>query len=234
MGSEMALTYAIILAGGRGLRLNSDVPKQFLPLGTRPVIAWSIQAFNSSEAVDRVLVVIPNEFVARMEEIIDRYKFHKVEKIIPGGSTRQESAFNAIQYLDYNDDDILLFHDAARPFIKQEIICDCIEAAKKHGAAAVYVPVQDTIAEIGDGFAVSVPPRDRFYSAQTPQAFLFSVMRRAHLYGTGVPATDDASLAINAGFPVKMVQGDYTNFKITTELDYRSACLMAENIIIKK
>ena len=234
MGSDMAQTYAIILAGGRGLRLNSDVPKQFLPLGTRPVIAWSIQAFNSSEAVDRVLVVIPNEFVARMEEIIDRYKFHKVEKIIPGGSTRQESAFNAIQYLDYNDDDILLFHDAARPFIKQEIICDCIEAAKKHGAAAVYVPVQDTIAEIGDGFAVSVPPRDRFYSAQTPQAFLFSVMRRAHLYGTGIPTTDDASLAINAGFPVKMVQGDYANFKITTELDYRSACLMAENIVIKK
>lgn len=233
MGSDMAQTYAIILAGGRGLRLNSDVPKQFLPLGSRPVIAWSIHACNSSEAVDRILVVIPNEFVARMEEIIDRYKFHKVEKIIPGGSTRQESAFNAIQYLDYNDDDILLFHDAARPFIKPEIIHDCIEAAKKHGAAAAYVPVQDTVAEIGDGFAVSVPLRDRFYLAQTPQAFLFSVTRKAHLYGTGIPATDDASLAINAGFPVKMIPGDYANFKITTELDYRSACLMAENIIKK-
>jgi len=226
-------TYAIILAGGRGMRLKSDVPKQFLPLGTRPVIAWSLHACNSSEAVDRILVVIPDEFASRIQEMVDRYKFHKVKKIIPGGSTRQESAFNAVQFLDYNDDDILLFHDAARPFVTQDMIRGCIEAAREHGAAAVYVPVQDTIAEIVDGFAVSVPPRERFYSAQTPQAFSYSVTRRAHLYGAGSPATDDASLAINAGIPVKMVPGDSSNFKITTDIDYRSACLTAEHILKK-
>jgi 2-C-methyl-D-erythritol 4-phosphate cytidylyltransferase len=228
----MAQTYAIILAGGRGLRLGSDVPKQFLPLGERPVIAWSLHSCNALDAVDRILVVIPKEFIPMAEKIAGKYNLHKVQKIIPGGATRQGSAFNALQSVEYHDDDLLLFHDAARPFVKPDIIRNCIAAARKHGAAAVYVPSQDTVAEIKNGFVVAVPPRDRYYSAQTPQAFLYPIISRAHRRAaeTGFVATDDVSLALNAGYAVKMVEGDYTNFKITTDFDYRNACALAETI----
>ena len=228
----MAKVYAIILAGGKGLRLNRETPKQFLPLGGRPVIAWSIRTCDSIEEIDHILVVIPNEFIPRAEEIVAKHGIRKVTGILPGGETRQESARNALQSRPFDDSDILLFHDAARPFIKTGIIQNCIGAVRRYGAAAVYVPVQDTITEIQEGFAVSVPPRERLYAAQTPQAFLYSVINKAHVHaaGTGFTATDDVSLALNAGFKARMVGGDNMNFKITTDADYRNACMVAENI----
>jgi 2-C-methyl-D-erythritol 4-phosphate cytidylyltransferase len=228
----MARIYAIILAGGRGLRLNRDTPKQFLPLAGRPVVAWSLLAFNSLDEIDAVITVIPGEFIPRAEEIIKAYNICKAQKPIPGGPTRQDSACNALRSRDFHDDDILLFHDAARPFIKPDIIRGCISAVQQHGAAAVYVPTHDTIAEARDGFIVPTPPRDNFYSAQTPQAFLYSVINSAHLRAAedGISATDDASLVVNAGFAVKLVQGDYFNFKITSEADYHTACLLAEKL----
>ncbi len=228
----MGHTFAIILAGGRGLRLGNDVPKQFLPLGSKPVIAWSISSCEALDSVDNILVVTPGEFMGRVKEIVDAFGFHKVQKIIPGGATRQGSALNALRSVEYRDDDVLLFHDAARPFIAPAIIQNCILAAKQQGAAAVYVPSQDTVAEIKNGFVVSVPPRDRYYSAQTPQAFLYPVIKSAHLRAaeTGFEGTDDVSLVLKDGHKVKMVEGEYRNFKITTNLDYKNACALAETI----
>ncbi|OHD69164.1 MAG: 2-C-methyl-D-erythritol 4-phosphate cytidylyltransferase [Spirochaetes bacterium RBG_16_49_21] len=229
----MAQTYAIILAGGSGRRLKRDVPKQFLPLGDKPVLAWSLLACNGLAEVDHILLVTPSEFITRADDIARKYNIHKVSKIIPGGATRQESALNALKSYDFQESDILVYHDAARPFIKRDILRNCIIAVKRHGAAAVYIPVQDTVAEVIDGFVASVPPRDRFHAAQTPQAFRYSIIRTAHAdaLSAGFQATDDASLALNAGFTVKMVGGDHLNFKITTDFDYRCACLLAENIV---
>jgi 2-C-methyl-D-erythritol 4-phosphate cytidylyltransferase len=226
-------TCAIILAGGSGKRLKSDIPKQFMPLCGRPVLAWSCMTCNALDEIDRVLVVAPAEFVSRAEDIVKKFGIHKAKKIIRGGSTRQESAYNAITSADFHESDILMFHDAARPFITRDVLRNCAAAAKLHGAAAVYTPAQDTVAEVGGGFVVSVPPRERFYSAQTPQAFRYSIIMNAHMNAldTGLEATDDAALALTAGFKVKMVEGDRLNFKITTDFDYRCACILAESIV---
>jgi 2-C-methyl-D-erythritol 4-phosphate cytidylyltransferase len=226
----MNRTYAIILAGGRGLRLASKTPKQFLPLGSKPVIAWSLELCETLREIDHVLVVVPVDFIPEIASIIRSHHISKYIRTVPGGSTRQESAYNAISSINYTDDDTLIFHDAARPFVSAETMQNCIAAAQEHGAAAAYVPVHDTIAEIDHDFVSSVPNRDRIYYAQTPQGFRYSTIKASHEKAreSGLASTDDVSLVLAAGFRVKMIDGDYSNFKITTDYDYQAACGIAE------
>lgn len=228
----MSTTYAIILAGGMGLRLNNRTPKQFLLLAGKPVLAWSLETCDALAEIDHIIAVTPEEFIPRASEIARDCGIRKMLKVIPGGATRQESAHKALTSFDFSDNDILVFHDAARPFVRPDVIRSCVSEAGIHGAAAVYVPVQDTVAEVRDDFVVSVPARDRIYYAQTPQAFRFSVIGRAHesALASGALFTDDVSLALAAGFKVKMIEGDYSNFKITTDFDYQAACRIAETI----
>lgn len=226
----MARTYGIILAGGSGSRMGRTEPKQFLPLGGMPVIAWSLMLFNARKSIDAIIAVSADEHRHRLQEIATQFGITKIRAIVRGGSTRQESARNAVSALPFDHDDILIFHDAARPFVTGRCVEACIDAARAHGAAAAYVPLHDTVAEIADGFVSSVPPRDRLYAAQTPQGFQYRIIRQAHDYALreGISATDDAGLAIAAGFIVKMVEGDDENIKITTERDYRAACAVAD------
>jgi 2-C-methyl-D-erythritol 4-phosphate cytidylyltransferase len=230
--NEMQKTYAIILAGGRGLRLASKMPKQFLPLGNKPVIAWSLELCQTLSEIDHILAVVPEDYIPEINSIISAHGIDKFIKTVHGGATRQESAFNAISAVHFSHDDIILFHDAARPFVSAETMLSCITASKEHGAAAAYVPVHDTIAEIDHDFVTSVPLRDRMYYAQTPQGFRFSIIKAAHenAFGSGLSYTDDVSLVLAAGYKVKMIDGDYSNFKITTDYDYQTACGIAETV----
>lgn len=226
----MNTTYAIILAGGRGLRLASKTPKQFLPLGSKPVISWSLELCEALSEISHILVVVPGEFFPQIDSLIQTHGITKYIKTVPGGASRQDSAYNALAAVNYADTDILIFHDAARPFVSPETMQDCIAAAQEHGASAAYVPVHDTIAEIDNDFVTSVPARDRMYYAQTPQGFRFSVIKAAHERARreSLSGTDDVSLVLAAGFRVKMIDGDYSNFKITTDYDYQAACGIAE------
>ncbi len=228
----MEKTYAIILAGGRGLRLASKTPKQFLPLGTKPVIAWSLELCEALPGIDHILAVVPEVFFPEINSIISTQGITKFIKTIPGGATRQESAYNALSSVNYSDNDVIIFHDAARPFVSPETMQACITESKQHGAAAAYVPVHDTIAEIDNDFITSVPQRDRLYYAQTPQGFRFCVINTAHeqARSSGLAFTDDVSLVLAAGFKVKMIDGDYSNFKITTDYDYQTACGIVETL----
>lgn len=227
----MSRTYAIILAGGKGIRLNAPTPKQFLPLGGRPVLLWSLEAFNAVKEIDHILAVIHPDWISLANEILASRHIDKLLKIIPGGSTRQGSAYRALESCDFDDDDILLFHDAARPFIGTEIILKCLAEITRSGAAGVYVPSRDTIAFIDEGMVKSIPSREKTFCAQTPQGFRYSIIKNAHeeALQSGIPATDDIGLAINAGAAVTYIEGDYDNFKITTDLDYKLACFLAEN-----
>ncbi len=227
----MEHTYAIILAGGSGLRLDDRVPKQFLPLGEKPVIVWSLETFAGCEEIDHIIAVLPDRYIREAEQLIQEHSLQKILKLVPGGNTRQESASNALASLPFDDNDIILIHDAARPFIHRETIRACVSETRAHGAAGVYVPVQDTVAEIRDTFVSSVPQRDTLFSAQTPQAFRFSIINAAHLSAEqkSITATDDISLVLAAGFRVKMVKGEFSNFKITTLLDYQAACRFADS-----
>lgn len=231
----MEHTYAIILAGGSGLRLNDRTPKQFLPLGDRPVIVWSLETCSACEEIDFILPVLPDRYIRQAEQLLQDHSIKKILKIVPGGNTRQASASNALASYPFNDNDIILIHDAARPFISLEKIRKCISETRNHGAAGVYVPIQDTVAEVRDMFVSSVPPRDSLFCAQTPQGFRFSIIKAAHQAArrNAISSTDDISLVHAAGFKVKMIEGELSNFKITTPLDYKAACRFAESITDK-
>lgn len=222
--------HAIIVAGGLGQRMGSAVPKQFLQLDNKPVIAWPVETCITSQLIDSIIIVNHPDHKQQLEEIISQY-FPTTNIIITnGGQTRQESCFNGLHAYDFASDDIVLIHDAARPFITVDMIKQCIDVAKQYGACGIYVPVKETVAQIHDSIVAAVLPRQTLYAAQTPQCFRYSIIIDAHkkaqtnnLYN----ATDDVSLVINAGYTVKAIIGDfYQNIKITTNEDMELAKLI--------
>ena len=217
--------YAIILAGGRGLRFGDATPKQFLPLIDKPIILWSLEKFTAIPEINEIIIVSPQEYISRTKEMITEYKTKSI-RVIAGGDTRQQSSYNAICSMSFNDDDILIFHDAVRPFVSIEIILNCVRETEEHGAAGVYVRAIDTVAEIKDATIQSIPDREDLYYAQTPQSFQYGIIRHAHeiaLSGNVSNASDDVSLVLHAGYGVRAVEGNYRNIKITTPLDYEIA-----------
>jgi 2-C-methyl-D-erythritol 4-phosphate cytidylyltransferase len=218
--------YAIILAGGKGLRFGADTPKQFLPLRDKPIIVRTLEKFSDITEIKEIIVVTPEEYINHTKELMRDYKTKKSIIVIAGGKTRQQSSYNAICSMDFNDDDILIFHDAVRPFVSKSIIIECMGETAKYGAAGVYVKAIDTIAEINDARIQSIPDREKLYYAQTPQSFRYKIIRHAHeiaVSGNVSNASDDVGLVLNAGYGVRAVEGDYRNIKITTPLDYEIA-----------
>ncbi|HSV95489.1 MAG TPA: 2-C-methyl-D-erythritol 4-phosphate cytidylyltransferase [Spirochaetota bacterium] len=223
--------YAIILAGGRGERLGSEEPKQFLDLAGMPVLAWSMEAFAAAGGLAGMVLVGPDGRLARMESIAAAHGRGLVRAVVPGGATRQGSSWNGLMALPFDGDDIVLIHDAARPFITPATILECVGAARVHGAAAVYVRATDTVAEGADGFVRAIPSRECLYYAQTPQCFRYALIRGAHerARAEGIDSsTDDVRLALDAGHRVRIVSGDAGNMKITTAFDLEAARFYAE------
>ncbi len=223
--------YSIILAGGSGRRMGQPLPKQFLPLGNQPLIMVTISRFAMVKEVKAILVVVPEEYREQMEEILQKHPEKKILKLVTGGATRQESAWNALVSENFQGDDILLIHDAARPFITPEKITACITGADRHGAAGLYLPATDTITEIHEKKVISIPDRSSLYYTQTPQSFRFDVIQRAHESAQANPDktyTDDVSMVLAAGDFVAAVEGDTKNIKVTTPFDYDLACWMIE------
>ncbi len=217
---------AVILAGGKGLRMGEDIPKQFMQLGGRAIIFWSIELFASLEEIDCIIITCPEDYIPKLKEMLKERPCARVIKIIAGGETRQLSSYNAIQCHDFADSDILLFHDAARPFVNERIVKQCIIEADSIGAAGVYVPSIDTIAEVEEGLVSRIPPRKNLYNTQTPQSFRYGIIKDSHMKALTEGrknATDDVSLALDAGYSVKLVVGDYSNIKITSREDYQRA-----------
>lgn len=219
-------TYAIILAGGSGTRLESDRPKQFILLNEIPVIIRAARQFARIDEIIKLIMVVPKSYITYMQELVHDYNLQKVEAIIAGGLTRQGSSYNALCSQNFNDDDVILFHDAARPFVTTKIIKKTLNAAKKDGASGVYVKAIDTIAKIEQQRVAAIPNRETLFYAQTPQAFKYSIIKDAHEQARLQNidnATDDISLVYNAGGQVTAIEGDYNNIKITNEFDLRLA-----------
>lgn len=213
---------AVILAAGKGSRMKAEINKQFLMLQGKPIIAYALAAFCRCSEIDEIIVVTaPDEQEYFKTNILDKFNFKKVKGLIAGGLERQQSAYNGImaaaQYCE-----IILIHDGARPFVSQEVIIDCINEAKLHGAASAGMPSKDTIKLVDqNGIVTSTPPRDRAWQTQTPQAFKRALIMEAHKIAQvkGIRATDDAMLVEMLGCPVKMVAAAYENIKITTPED---------------
>jgi 2-C-methyl-D-erythritol 4-phosphate cytidylyltransferase len=221
----------IIPAGGSGKRLGGVLPKQFLLLGDTPILVASVRAFERLPEVREVVVVAPAAYVPRTTRLLTRARCRKVSCVIAGGRERQGSVRLGLEHLSAVPD-ILLVHDAVRPLVTARVIRRVITAAKKYGAAVVGVPVKDTTKLEGKkGFATKTLPRHLLWAVQTPQGFLFSLFRHAHVRAAaaGVFGTDDASLVERLGIPVRIVEGDQRNIKITTREDLALARAWRKN-----
>lgn len=227
-------TLAIILSAGRGRRMQTDKPKQYLDLSGKPVIYYSLEAFEKSEADDVFLVIAPEDEGYIRKEILDKYRFHKLSKVIFGGSERYISVYNALTSAD-KEYDVVLIHDGARPLVSGELIQETIEGAKRYSAYIPGVPSKDTLRILGeDGNYGKLIDRNKVYSIQTPQAFAYSLCRRAYdkLFAakTFEGITDDALvLERMIGQKAKIGKGDYRNIKITTSEDmFLAAALLKQ------
>ncbi len=216
---------AIIAAGGSGRRLGAPVPKQFLDLAGHSMLARSVKAFDRHPGVGDVIVALPADALDDAQGTIGEVT--GPVSFVAGGDSRQESVARAFD-LVREETDIVLVHDAARPFVSAGLITRAIDAAAAHGAAIAAVPATDTVKRVG---LHSAPPtivetlrRDTIFLAQTPQAFRRAVLHDAVALGrTGVEATDEAGLAEQAGHAVTVIEGDRDNVKITTPGDLERA-----------
>ena len=217
---------AIIAAGGRGVRFGGTLPKQFLLLGGRTILQRSVDAILSSDCITDLVVALPSDLVASVPEYLrDRTK---PIAIVEGGARRQDSVANAFEIVSARAD-VVVIHDAARPFVTADLIARTVDAAVEHGAAIAALAATDTVkrADAG-GLIQQTIPRTEIFLAQTPQAFRTSVLRDALARaGSARDATDEATLAERAGHPVRLVEGDRGNLKITTTDDL----MMAERLV---
>lgn len=214
-------TQLLIPAAGPGARLGAEGPKALVDLAGRPILARALERFAPFNLISGAVVVVPKEWRARFEAAL-ALAFPSVPfTLVDGGAVRQESVSNGLAALD-PETEIVVIHDAARPFVSEQAIRSAIEAAAAEGAATVAVPSVDTILESDDaGYLASTPERGRLWACQTPQAFRVETIRVAHAAArhAGYTGTDDASLVQRNGGKVKLVEGAAFNRKITTPED---------------
>jgi 2-C-methyl-D-erythritol 4-phosphate cytidylyltransferase/2-C-methyl-D-erythritol 2,4-cyclodiphosphate synthase len=218
---------AIIAAGGRGLRLGAGRPKQFLELAGRSILETSIAALAASSRIDEIVVALPAEHLEAESKIL-KSAIARPLTFVSGGARRQDSVANAFAKTS-GKADLIVIHDAARPFVTGEVIARAIDGARAYGAAIAAVPVKDTVKQAGEANADGsrlirgTIARDSVYLAQTPQAFQRDILARALSEGHSIDATDEAMLVERLGLPVHVVPGDERNVKITTAEDLAAA-----------
>ena len=215
-------TVAIVPAAGSGNRMGRELSKQYLALGGMPLLVHTLNVFERCPLVDALLVVVPPPDVEAVRtEMLPRWSLKKLAGVIPGGKERQDSVRAGIEALE-RETELVVIHDAVRPFITVELIENCIRAAAEEGAATVGVPVKDTVKEVGaDGRVMRTCDRNLLWLTQTPQAFRRDIIENAHRAAVrdGYRGTDDTSLVERLGIAVRMIRGDYGNIKITTPED---------------
>lgn len=221
MADNNVFCSAVIVAAGSGKRMGTKKPKQFLELKGKTIIERTAAVFGGCNAVNEIIIVSSRSGLEECERILKKYDWGKPIKYVLGGAERYGSVYNGIRAVDEGCG-IVIIHDGVRPFVCGAMILSSIDAALKYGACAAGVKSKDTVKICGeDGFVVSTPVRDFVYSIQTPQTFRREIILDSYrkAFESGVFGTDDASLAENAGYKVKIIEGSYENIKITTPDD---------------
>jgi 2-C-methyl-D-erythritol 4-phosphate cytidylyltransferase len=215
----------VIPAAGAGLRMGGSLPKQFLRLGRRPIIAHTLAAFDRHPEITQIVVVTAPVHLRRVVLLMMRMRLRTAWSVVAGGANRQESVWNGLHAFDA-EPEVVLVHDAVRPLVGQEVISRTIRAVRRFGAAVACVRVKDTVKLEGRrGFCSRTLDRERLWAAQTPQGFSYHLMVKAHRKARkqGFVGTDEASLVERIGTRVRIVDGDYMNIKITTPADLVAA-----------
>ena len=222
---------AVIVSAGKGVRFMEGQKKQFYFLGGKPILAHTLDKFETCPLIRSILLVVSQEDMDTcLKEVIEKYKFKKVSQIVPGGKRRQESVKNGIDALP-KDADMVVIHDGVRPFVTRAMIEDSIHSAVRYGAVVLAMPVKDTIKISNpDGTVLKTLDRESLWQIQTPQTFQANVIKDAYYRATedGFAGTDDASLVERTGAKVHILPGSYTNIKITTPED-----LLLANLFLK-
>ncbi|MBC2870946.1 2-C-methyl-D-erythritol 4-phosphate cytidylyltransferase [Bittarella massiliensis] len=236
------MIFGAILAGGTGSRMNiADMPKQFLPLGDKPIILHTLEKFLLCDKMDRVYVGVHPDWVGHMQDLLERQVPQRERVIlVPGGGDRNSTIFNIVDKIEadwgQSDDHLIITHDAVRPFVTLRILEENIEAARAFGACDTVVSAVDTIVVSENGETISqIPDRRLMYQGQTPQSFRISLLKK--LYQSldeeeKAVLTDACKICVVRQTPVRLVEGDVSNLKITTVSDYKIAQAMVGGQVV--
>ena len=238
------MIFGAILAGGVGSRMNiADMPKQFLPLGEKPIIVHTIEKFLLNDKFDKIYVGVHADWLLHMSDLLKKYSLadERIE-LVRGGKDRTESILNIIKKIEndeslrLSDNDIIVTHDSVRPFVTSRIIDENISMALKFGACDTVVSSVDTIITSKQGDTIdSVPERSTMYQGQTPQSFNLKLIKKLYdelTIGEKNILTDACKVCVLKNVPVRLVRGEYSNFKITTVTDYKIAQSMVGRLEI--
>lgn len=214
--------YIIIVAGGKGLRMGGEIPKQFIPVGGRPILMRTMEAFVSYDSRMKIILVLPKDQQAYWKQLCEEYDFTLPYLLADGGETRFHSVKNGLDKITVTDEALVGVHDGVRPFVAQEVIARCYETALQEKAVVPVIGVVETVRRIVSQGSVTVN-RDEYRLGQTPQVFHLSLLRDAYRQPYEPMFTDDASVVEALGHKVTLVEGNRENIKITTPFDLKVA-----------
>lgn len=215
----------IIPASGSGIRFGGKLPKQFLKIQGIEILALTIKKFHVLKSVDEIVIAAKTDFFNRISRIIKKYDFYKVKKIVEGGNMRQISVLNALKSLDCAKKDIVLVHDAVRPFITVNKIKEIITAAVKEKCVVPCLSLTDTVKIVNpENYIVKTIDRDNLRIVQTPQAFIYEILLNSfeNAVKKNFIGTDEASVVEFAGYKIKIIDGEIKNIKVTSKEDLKN------------
>ena len=220
----------IIVAGGKGLRAGGEIPKQFQPIGGKPILMRTAEAFYNFDYPMRMVIVLPEEFRFFWEELCEKHNFRIPHSMVSGGETRFHSVKNGLAAI--REDEIVGIHDAARPFVPKEVIERCYREAFDFRCGVVPVIGEKNSIRLITGYEHKPLDRKKIRVVQTPQVFPADLLKNAYETPYREEFTDDASVAEDSGIQVKLVEGDEKNIKITTPLDLKFADYLCRNNLV--
>lgn len=220
------MTTAVIVAAGKSERMGAGTDKAFLSLVNKPVVAWSLLAFEKCHDIDRIVLVVRKDQIVASKAVVKMFGISKIQAIVPGGARRQDSVAAGLAACDADTRHVVV-HDGARPMVEPETVSEVVAAAKKSGAATVGRRITDTVKRVDRGInVVATEDRDRLWTVQTPQAFAVKTLRSALAALGKTEVTDDCQAVELAGGKVKIVESRKPNFKITTVEDLQVAAAL--------
>ncbi|MBU0475114.1 MAG: 2-C-methyl-D-erythritol 4-phosphate cytidylyltransferase [Bacteroidetes bacterium] len=213
-------TYAIIPSGGIGKRITSSLPKQYVKIKGKELIAYTLEIFQKSDLIDKIIIAAQPQYFSLLEKIKEKFNISKLSKIVEGGVERQASVYNALLATNAKDDDIIVVHDAARPLLSQNILNRALIEAKSFDNIIVAIKATDTLVS-GDTFVQDYLNRNSTYLVQTPQISRYRILTDAMESANKMNflGTDESILLYKASHKIKIVEGSSKNFKITTDED---------------
>jgi 2-C-methyl-D-erythritol 4-phosphate cytidylyltransferase len=223
---DIGMTTAIIVAAGKSTRMGAGTDKAFLSLGNKPVVAWSLLAFERCAEIDRIVLVVRKDQQVAAKAVVKMFGISKIQAIVPGGNKRQDSVQAGLDACDIDTRHVLI-HDAARPCVTADTIAEVAKLVKRVPAVAVGRRMTDTVKRVEKGTTVAATePRDRLWAVQTPQAFQMKVIRAAYKALGKTDITDDCQAVEQTGTPVKIFESLKPNFKITVVEDLQVAAAL--------